>query len=359
MTAQRSPALELLEKLCALDAPTGDPEALAATEGLLATRPAALGAEVLRHPGGHLEARIGAGEGGVLVLCHYDTVWPRGTAAARPLRIVRGVAHGPGVFDMRGGIAAALEALRAGPLTRPVTVLLTSDEESGSRTSRALIESLGREARVVLIPEPPLPGGRLKSSRKGVLTYELRVAGRAAHAGLDPESGISAVHELAALIGAIQELALPEAGTTVNVGVIAGGTQPNVIAGGARALLDVRVATEAERERVEAGLSALKPRHLEARLSVELTDARPPMERTPAIAAALARAGEIAAQVGLELADGPAGGGSDGNFLAPLGVAVLDGLGPDGGGAHAEDEHVLVDSLAERVALLAALIRLL
>lgn len=348
-------ALALLEELCARDAPTGDAEALRATEELLAARLAELGAEVVRHPGGHLEGRFG--EGGVLALCHYDTVWPRGTAARRPLRIEGGVARGPGVFDMRGGIAAVLEAIRLGPEPPSLTVLLTADEESGSRSSLPLIERLGRQARVVLIPEPPLPGGRLKGSRKGVLTYELRVRGRAAHAGLEPEAGVSAVHELARLVPQLEELARREEGTTVNVGVLRGGTEPNVVAEDAYALVDVRVASEDERRRIEAALAALRLSHPEARLSVEAVSVRPPMERTPAIAAALARAAELAAGIGVRLEEGAAGGASDGNFLAPLGVAVLDGLGPDGGGAHAEDEHVLLASLEERTRLLALLMR--
>jgi glutamate carboxypeptidase len=355
-----SAVLQLLEELCALDAPTGDAEALAATEELLAARLAGLGAEVVRHPGGHVEGRLGRGERRpALVLCHYDTVWPRGTAAARPLRVAGGVARGPGVFDMRGGIVAALEAVRflreRRRLRRPVTLLFTADEESGSRTSRGLVVELGRRAAFALVPEPPLPGGRLKSSRRGVLTYELQVRGRAAHAGLEPERGVSAVHELLGLLERVQSIAYPKAGTTVNIGVIGGGTHANVVAAEAFALVDVRVPTEEERERVEAAFAALRPSG-EAEVSLVLADERPPMERTPAIAEALERAQALAATLGIDLADGPAGGGSDGSFLAPLGVPVLDGLGPDGGGAHAEDEHVLLASLEQRVRLLALLI---
>lgn len=354
-----SGALGLLEELCALDAPTGDAEALRATEELLAARLAALGAEVARHPGGHLEARLGRGARPALLLCHYDTVWPRGTAAARPLRIEGGVAFGPGVFDMRGGIAAALEAARSlsesGRLRRPLTLLLTADEESGSRTSRDLIVDRGRRAAFALVPEPPLPGGRLKSARKGVLTYELRVRGRAAHAGLDPERGVSAVHELLSLLERVRAVADPEAGTTVNVGVIAGGQRASMVAAEAFAAVDVRVWTEEERQRVEDAFASLGASG-EAELSVLLADRRPPMERTPAIAQALERARALAATLGIELEDGPAGGGSDGSFLAALGLPVLDGLGPDGGGAHAEDEHILLASLEERAALMALLI---
>ncbi len=354
-----SGACELLAELCALDAPTGDADALRATEELLAARMAELPAEVVRHPGGHLEARLGGGGKPALLLCHYDTVWPRGTAAARPLRIEGGVARGPGVLDMRGGIAAALTAVRglaeSGRLRRPVTVLLTADEESGSRTSRHLIVEAGRQAAFALVPEPPLPGGRLKSSRKGVLTYELRVRGRAAHAGLDPDRGASAVHELLRLLERALAVADPEAGTTVNVGVIGGGTRASVVAAEAFAAVDVRVWTEEERQRVEAAFASLTASG-PAEVAVLLADRRPPMEKTPAIAATLERARELAASVGIRLEDGPAGGGSDGSFLAALGLSVLDGLGPDGGGAHAEDEHILLASLEERVRLISLLL---
>jgi glutamate carboxypeptidase len=350
-------ALELLHELCALDAPTGDPDRLVATEELLAARLDSLGARVERHAGGHLEARFGPdGARPVLVLCHYDTVWPRGTAAARPLRVEDGVAHGPGVFDMRGGIAAVFEALGRQQPARPATVLLTSDEESGSRSSRPLLERLGREAAVVLVPEPPLPGGGLKSSRSGGLTVELRVHGRAAHAGLDPDAGVSAVHELARLVRELEQLARPRLGTRVNVGVVAGGTQPNVVAAEARAEVDLRVRGREEEERLTAALERLAPSREGLAIELERTTERPVMERTPAIAGAVARARELAAGLGQVLEDGHAGGGSDGNFLAPLGIAVVDGLGPDGGGAHAEHEHVLLEALAQRVELLAHLI---
>lgn len=356
-----SPALEILAELCAIDAPTGDAAALEATGDLLAHRLAALGVEVVRHPGGTVEGRVrGAGGGRPLVIaCHYDTVWPAGTAARRPLRIAGDTAYGPGVFDMRGGIAAALAglgaALAVGPIERPVRVLLTPDEESGSQSSRALLEAAGREAEVVLVPEPPLAGGGLKTSRAGVLTYDLRVEGRASHAGLDPDAGISAVHALARIVCTLETLARPELGTRLNVGVVRGGTEPNVVAAEASALVDVRVLRMDERDRVVAAFGELDA--APARASVTLLGERPPMERTPAIAAAVERARAVAGRIGQELPEGHAGGASDGNFLAPLGVAVLDGLGADGAGAHAEDERILLPALERRAALIAALIR--
>jgi glutamate carboxypeptidase len=264
------------------------------------------------------------------------------------------------VFDMHGGIAASLTALRLlrdlGLPERDVAVLLTADEESGSRTSVDLVRALGRDAAAVLVPEPPLPGGGLKTARKGVADYRLDVQGRAAHAGLDPARGVSAVLELADLVGRLESIARPDAGTTANVGRVGGGARLNVVADAAWAEVEYRVASEAELARVEAELAALTPIREGASITFEPLGVRPPLERTTAIAAAFERARELAGPLGIELSEGTTGGGSDANFLGPLGVAVLDGLGPDGGGAHALDEHVHVDSLEERIALLALLI---
>jgi glutamate carboxypeptidase len=359
-------ALELLAELVARDAPSGEVPLLDETAAILEARLVARGARVHRIPtlaGTHLEARMGGdGDPAVLVLGHYDTVWGVGTAAARPLEIADGVVRGPGVFDMRSGICAALVAFdvlgELGELRRPVALLLTADEETGSITSQVEIERLGGAAAHVLIPEPPISGGGLKTRRKGVITYAIDVAGRASHAGLDPERGVSAVTELAWQVGRLEALAAPAGGTTVNVGVIFGGTRSNVVAASACAEVDVRVATMAEYERIITAIERLEPRHPEARVAARRVHARPPMERTQPIGRAFGRARDIAALAGIALAEGAAGGASDGNFLAPLGRGVLDGLGPDGGGAHAVDEHVLVASLEERVVLLALLIAL-
>ena len=365
--ARTAAPLELLAELAALDAPSGDRELLDATALLLEDRLAALGAGVRRiatGAGTHLEARLGGGDGPpLLLLAHYDTVWGPGTAAARPFRVREGVASGPGVFDMRGGIAAALTAVGVlrdlGELHRPVVVLLTADEETGSRTSEDEITRLGRDVRHVLIPEPPLAGGVLKTRRKGVVTYAIDVRGRAAHAGLDPERGVSAVSELASVIRALEGAASQPEGTTVNVGRVSGGTRSNVVPAEATAEVDVRVATMAEYERILGVFDGLRPTLAGASINAQLLHARPPMERTETIAGAFDRAREIAALAGLSLGEGAAGGASDGNFLAPLGAGVLDGLGPDGGGAHALDEHVLVSSLEDRVVLIALLVALL
>ncbi len=361
MTAEAARLVADLLALSAHDAPSGDPAASAGAVDWLSARLDELGARVVRHEtatGVVLDAFNGA-EGGrpVLILCHYDTVWPAGTAADRPARHEGGVVHGPGVFDMRGGIVAALAAVeRAAPLERPVQILVTPDEETGSAGSSGLITERARGAALVLVPEPPLPGGALKTSRKGWASYTLRVAGRAAHAGLEPEAGASAVDELVDRLLEVRALARPDRGTSINVGVIGGGSAPNVVADHAWSDLDVRATTVAEQERVDGALAGLTAARAHTSVSLETKVMRPPMERTPAIATAFARARELAAGLGLELAEAAAGGASDGNLVAALGVAVLDGLGPEGAGAHALGEQVRVDSLVERTALIARLI---
>ena len=362
--SRASASIALLRRLTDMDAPSGDAEALEPVARALAAELERLGAPIVRHrsvAGTHLEGRLGPSEGPpILLLCHYDTVWPAGTARRRPFRLDAGFAHGAGVFDMRGGLVAALGALEAliaiGRLNRAVIVLLTADEESGGSESRELIIDRGRGADFALVPEPSLPGGAMKTRRKGWGTYELRVSGRAAHAGLDPERGVSAIDELVDQLTTVRRLADPDLGTTVSCGVIDGGSQVNVIAASARALIDVRARAEDEQERVDAALLSLTSGVEGAAVTTNRLQWRPPMERTPAIASAAERARKLAAALGIALEEGEAGGSSDGNHLAPLGVGVLDGLGPEGSGAHAEDERIDIDSLHERTALIALLI---
>jgi glutamate carboxypeptidase len=362
LTGDPEPLVADLLALSAHDAPSADPRASAGAVEWLASRLAGLGAELVTHEvstGVVLEAHVGPrADAPVLILCHYDTVWPAGTAAERPAREDAGVVRGPGVFDMRGGIVTALAAVeRAAPLESSVRILLTPDEETGSTGSSDLITAAARAAAVVLVTEPPLPGGALKTSRKGWAGYTLRVGGRAAHAGLEPEAGASAVDELVDQLLQVRELALPKRGTTLNVGVIGGGSAANVVADSAWADIDVRASAVAEQERVDATLAGQTASRPGTSISLETRVMRPPMERTPAIAAAFERARVIAAEMGLELTEGAAGGASDGNLVAPLGVPVLDGLGPEGAGAHALHERVVVDSLVERCALISRLIQ--
>lgn len=361
---RREPMVSDLAAVTALDAPSGDPGALGRAAAEFARLLERGGTAVRRHQGPagpHLEARFGpGGEGGVLILCHYDTVWPLGTVAERPFRLRDGAATGPGVFDMRGGVVAALSAIEIlrelDSLTRPVAVLLTADEETGAPTSRELIVERGRSASITLVPEPPLPGGALKTSRRAVSTYRVAVRGRSSHAGLDPEAGVSAIDELVDQLVAIRALADPARGTSVNVGVVAGGTVANCIAGAAEAQIDARAAEREEAERIRYALEALEARRDGALIEVRELQSRPPMERTKAIARAFARARAIGKGMGLELEEGNAGGGSDGSLVAAAGLAVLDGLGPEGGGAHAPDEWVSVDSIVDRAALIALLV---
>ena len=296
-----------------------------------------------------------------LVMAHFDTVWPAGTLARMPFRIDGDRVRGPGVYDMKASLILAEFAVRAlielrQTPPRPLVLLLTSDEEIGSPTSRGLIEETARGAAYVLVPEPPTAAGALKTARKGVGRFRLAVTGRAAHAGVEPEKGVNAIVELARQILNVQGLADPGLGTSVNVGLVTGGTTPNVVPASALAEVDVRVTTAAEARRIETAMAALSAATTGAALCVSGGFNRPPMERTPGVAALFERARVIGAALGMDLREGSTGGASDGNFTAALGVPTLDGLGTNGGGAHADDEHILIDDLSRRAALLAMLL---
>jgi glutamate carboxypeptidase len=349
------------------ESPSLDARATTALTESLAPRLRALGAAVRLHPtasGSHLVARADFGLQGelapVLLLGHVDTVWPRDTLARRPFRVDDGRASGPGIFDMKSGVAVMLAVFQAiwdlglRP-ARPLQLLLTCDEEAGSPTSRALIEQEAAGCAAVFVPEPSLPGGAAKTERKGFARYELLVHGVSAHAGLDPEKGVSATTELAHQILAIEKLGDPERGLSVNVGVVRGGTSSNVVAAEARAEVDVRFRTQAQAAEAARRLESLQPVLAGARLELRGGVNRPPLERTPAVASLYAWARSLAAELGFELGEGASGGASDGNLTAALGVPTLDGLGVEGGGAHAEHEHILVADLPRRAALLTAL----
>jgi glutamate carboxypeptidase len=240
-----------------------------------------------------------------------------------------------------------------------VVVLSTSDEEIGSASSRALIEETARHAVAVLVLEPAVTGGAIKTARKGIADFVLEVDGRASHAGVEPEKGISAVVELAQQVLALKALARPAIGTTINVGVVQGGTRPNVVAAHARAEIDVRFARASEAQRVVAAIEALRPQLDGARLRISGGIDRPPMERSPGVVRLAQLAQRLASEVGFSLSEASTGGASDGNFTAAMGVPTLDGLGPDGGGAHADSEHLLVESWLQRTQLLRLLIEAL
>jgi glutamate carboxypeptidase len=356
--------LETIETLVRLESPSTDKAAVDRCGQALAALLRARGAEVQllsrAERGDHVRARL-AGDGApVLVLGHFDTVWPIGTIERMPPRRDGDRLYGPGVFDMKAGIAlalAAIDALAATRTARPaLTLLWTTDEEIGSGTSRETIEAEAARSRAVLVLEPALPGGGLKTARKGCGEYELTVHGVAAHAGLDPGKGASAIHELASQIADHERLQDLARGISVNVGIVSGGTRPNVVAEQARATIDARAPTRAGAEQLDAALRALQPRRPGTRLTIEGGFERPPMERGPAVVELFSRASAVASSLGRELSEGSAGGGSDGNFTAALGVPTLDGLGAVGDGAHAAHEHVEVSALPWRAALLAGLL---
>ena len=371
LAEQEAEMVALLSELVEIESPSDDPAALGRAGDRLASLFARFG-HIDRHPFGdgtaaHVVLSIPGTDPTlphVAVLAHYDTVWPLGTLARMPCRVdnARGVLTGPGSFDMKGGIVAlyyALLGLREVGTTprRPVTVLMTGDEEVRSHTSRPLISKVATGAAAALVLESPLPGGALKTRRKGSATYHLTIEGRAAHAGIEPEKGASAVVELAHQIPELHALNNPAQGTSVNVGVVSGGTRSNVVAAHARADIDVRTTTAAEAARVDEAIKALTPRLSGTRLIVAADLSRPPMEQSPASRELYERACRVSAALDLgHLGEGGTGGASDANLTAAMGVPTLDGLGPEGDGAHANHEHVLVASLPRRAALLAGLL---
>ncbi|NBQ99593.1 MAG: M20 family peptidase [Actinobacteria bacterium] len=304
--------------------------------------------------GPHIHWR-GGGEPRVLILGHHDTVHPAGTLAARPFAVKDGVATGPGVFDMKAGIVQAIHAVAALADRSGVEILLSCDEEIGSRESRALIEERARACGSVLVLEPSADGGALKTGRKGTGTFEVRVRGRASHAGLEPEKGINSLVELANLIPQIVAIADPSRGTTVTPTVASAGTADNVVPENASCFVDVRVAVPEEKPRVEAAMAALRGSVPGTEIEVLGGIGRPPMHESAA-AVLMGIAAQVAAEAGIENLDGVVvGGGSDGNFTAAVGVQTLDGLGAVGGGAHSADEHVVVAEMPHRAALIAGL----
>ena len=360
----RTAMLIALERLVAAESPSPDKARCDACADQVAELfRQRLGVSPIRHrrpdAGDHLEIRIGDGGEPIVLLCHHDTVWPEGTLARLPFRIDGDRVTGPGSYDMKAGIVEAAFALEQARPKRPVVVLSTSDEEIGSASSRALIEETARHAFAVLVLEPAASGGAIKTARKGIADFVLEVVGRAAHAGTEPEKGISAIEELAHQVLALKMFADPANGTTINVGVVHGGTRPNVVAAQARAEIDVRFTRAAEAERIVAAIQGLRPQLEGARLHIYGGVDRPPMERSPGVARLAQLAQGLAAGVGFALSEASVGGASDGNFTAAMGVPTLDGLGPDGGGAHADTEHLLVESWLRRTQLLRLLIEAL
>jgi glutamate carboxypeptidase len=369
-----SDMLETLKRLVEMESPSDNKPALDQLGEYLAQEFERLGGKVTLDPqtdaGDNLKAEFpgaaipGTASKPVLLLGHFDTVWPLGTLKNMPFRMEGGRAFGPGVYDMKAGITMMLFALRAlrtsGAAHRPVTVLLDSDEEIGSATGRPLVEATAKNCEAALVLEPSQGlQGCLKTARKGVGDFTIRVRGRASHAGVDFEKGHSAVVELARQVLEVAKFTDLARGITVNPGVVQGGTRTNVVAAEAWAEVDIRIARAADARELEARFAALKP--FDPACTLEVTGGlnRPPMERTEGTVRLFRAAQELAKKIGLELDEAATGGGSDGNFTSALGVPTLDGLGAVGEGAHAAHESIVLEELPRRTALLASLIETL
>jgi glutamate carboxypeptidase len=368
--AKQPAIVALIRELARCESPSDQPQAVNRFVNLLASRLDGA-SNVKTLPGGrfghHLRCEfkfpgVKAADGKILVLAHSDTVWPIGTLAQMPLREENGRLWGPGVLDMKSGIAFFLFAIHTLrmleiPVRRTILFQVNSDEEVGSETSREFTEEAARQSAVVLLVEPGTGlTGKLKTARKGVGDYTVTVKGRAAHAGIDYEAGASAVLELARQIPKMAAFTNLKQGITVNPGVISGGTRTNVVAAEARVDVDIRVAHAKDAAGLDKKFRALRP--VDKRCSIQIDGGlnRPPMERTPAIRNLFEKARAFAKELGVTLQESATGGGSDGNFTAALGVPTLDGLGGVGEGAHAANESILLDRVADRTALLAMLL---
>jgi len=370
LVAPRLPEMaQTLQRLVVAESPSLEKPAADRCAHLLAGEWKKRGAQVQllrsKSRGDHVRAVIdpsgGKSAGQILVLGHYDTVFSSGTLKKMPFRIRGGKAYGPGAFDMKGGIVQALYALEAlqqarVKLRKRIVFLWTSDEEVGSVDSERIIEKEARRSDAALVLEPSYgPQGLLKTARKGVGFLEMIVHGKSSHAGLAPEEGVNAVHELARQILRIGKWTDLRRGVSASVTVIEGGTRTNVIPDRARAMIDLRALTLADMRKLEKQLAALRPEARGARIEIRGGSSRAPLERKMTTAL-FARAQHLAAQMGLPLGECSVGGGSDGNITASLGVPTLDGLGAVGAGAHSADEHLLLRTMPERAALVAALL---
>ncbi len=361
--------VQTIRQLVEVESPSDDKSAVDNLGSLLAGRFEKCGGHAKFHRaqgfGDHLQVDFAGKRGGkpVLLLGHLDTVYPLGTLATMPCRIADGRLWGPGALDMKSGIGLMLHAIEGlltqhgDDLPRPLTILLVSDEEVGSDSSRRITENLARNSSAVLVLEPSYGlRGAVKTARKGVGEYTLKVTGTAAHSGLDFEKGESAILELAKQITAISKLVDIKRGLTLNVGLIRGGTRTNVIPAEATAALDVRIARKGDAAGIDRTLRSLKPFNRKCKLQITGCINRPPMERTRGVGTLYQTATEIARQLGWKLEEAAVGGGSDGNFTAALGIPTLDGLGGVGEGAHAIHESIVISELPRRAALLATLI---
>lgn len=349
--------VDLLRELVEIESPTYSPGVRAVAD-VVGRELADLGGDVTLLEGNHLRAELPGSGMPLLLSGHADTVWPVGTLEWMPFRVDGDRAYGPGAYDMKACLVVMLEAIRrAGDERRALRVFLTADEEMGSLTARPLLEEAARGTEAGLVVEPPGASGNLKTSRKGLGRFTVTIKGRSAHAGTQREEGASAIHELAHQIHALHALNDNDRGVSVNVGVVSGGTSENVVPAEAQARVDVRVKTMADRDRMERTLAELQP--VDPRTTLELGGGwtRPPLERSDGAATLFAQAQAYGRELGLDLDEESSGGGSDGNLIGAVGVPVLDGLGAEGAGAHAPDEHVLLTSIPLRAELLSRLLR--
>ncbi|HEV3039813.1 MAG TPA: M20 family metallopeptidase [Candidatus Angelobacter sp.] len=368
-TIQSQPEmLQALQYLVEIESPSDDKTAVNKMGAHLGREFESLGGRITFHQtqdfGNHLQMEFAgrAGQKPVMLLGHFDTVWPLGTLANLPFRVADGRAYGPGILDMKAGIVMSLYAMGAlrelsAREHRPVTILLSSDEEAGSNSSRAIIEDIAKGCEAVLVLEPAQgPQGSLKTARKGLGTYYIRVHGHASHAGVDFEKGHSAIVELSRQILEITKFTDLTRGITVSPGVVRGGTRSNVVAAEALVEVDIRVARAVDSARLKEQFLSLRSFDPNCRLEVTGGLNRPPMERTAGTVRLLETAQDVAKTLGFDLGESATGGGSDGNFTSALGIATLDGLGAVGEGAHAAHESIFLEQLPLRTALLAGLI---
>lgn len=367
LDGKRDAMVEMIREFAEIESPSNDKAACDRIGEFLAQKFAALGGKVRIHQaekyGNNLQVDFPgqAPTKPVVLLGHFDTVYPIGTLATMPCHVADGRLYGPGVLDMKSGIAMmifAIEALRAwhGELPRPVTMFLVSDEEVGSYSSRAITMELAKQSAGVLVLEPAAGRGAVKTARKGVGEYRLHVKGIASHAGLDPGKGHSAIVELARQITAIWKLNDLKQGISANPGVIRGGTRTNVVAADATVEIDVRIKKAQQAKTIDRKLRSLKAFDKHCKVTIEGGINRLPMERTPGVEALYKKARAVAAQIDWKLEEAAVGGGSDGNFTAGIGVPTLDGMGSDGEGAHATHEHIRISELPKRTLLLAGMI---
>jgi glutamate carboxypeptidase len=374
-SGRRDAIVSTVRELVEIESPSDNKPAADRLAEVIAERFSQLGGEIRFHRaqdfGNHLQVNFGGKSAKpVLLLGHYDTVYPLGTLASMPCSVVGNKLTGPGVLDMKSGIALMLHAIAGlqqwdkqesrGELPRPINILLVSDEEVGSDSSRKITQALAKRAASVLVLEPSYGrDGAVKTARKGVGEYLVKVTGKASHAGLDFEKGVNAILELARQIEKISGFTELRRGLTVNVGVVSGGSRTNVVPAEATVQVDVRIARMKDAAGIDRKMRNLRPFNRKCKIEVMGGINRPPMERTAGVAELYAQAKAIARDLGQKLGEAAVGGGSDGNFTAALGIPTLDGLGAVGGGAHATHEHVLISELPRRAALIAGLIELI